>query len=359
MSRAVIDDLIVVKDGVLGGAEQLLLSIANFSLRSGKSCVVVFLDNNGKENWEHYISKECLIVNPDKGVLSMLTFLKYTLSQYECRNTLASNIHVNALLGIYRKFHFLKTDFLIVRESTSIFTRFTGLKLCSYKLRYWLGYHMADKVVCQTEYMKNQLELGWRRSKSWDVVHLANPIEKQSIEEKGTVSFTNDFGQYVVSAGRLIQEKGFDILINAFANLKDKELNLVILGEGKERVKLEKLIDDLELQNRVHLLGFKSNPIPYFKNARLCMVSSRIEGFPNVLLQMMTVNTRVASTLCAGDIDKINGILTCEANNEKKLLEMILSALHPNFGDGNRLIFEELLQSRNINNYYTQLFSHA
>jgi glycosyltransferase involved in cell wall biosynthesis len=74
-------------------------------------------------------------------------------------------------------------------------------------------------------------------------------------------------------------------------------------------------------------MGHVDNPIPYYKKAKLCVVSSIKEGFPNVLLEMMAVNDSVVSTLCAGGIEKIPSILKVEPNNINSLTSAIGFAL--------------------------------
>ena len=117
--------------------------------------------------------------------------------------------------------------------------------------------------------------------------------------------------EFICAAGRLIPIKGFSLLINAFKPIveKRKDLKLVILGEGPERDNLQKQIHQLGLEGSVILMGHVANPYVYFKYAKVCVVSSIEEGFPNTLLQMIALNTLVVSTLCAGGIAEIPSIL--------------------------------------------------
>ena len=140
-------------------------------------------------------------------------------------------------------------------------------------------------------------------SKKINIKTIPNPINlKKTLQPNTDFIFNED---YIVAAGRLIEEKGFDILIDAFNLLQNdySNLKLVILGEGPLRSHLEAKINDLNLVSKILLPGRVSNIFDYFKLARVCVVSSRIEGFPNVLLEMMSQNTNVISTRCAGDID--------------------------------------------------------
>jgi glycosyltransferase involved in cell wall biosynthesis len=90
----------------------------------------------------------------------------------------------------------------------------------------------------------------------------------------------------VLAAGRLHPQKGFDLLIRAFARLRAPcGARLVILGEGPERRALERLIAELGLGNRVALPGFDANPYPYMARATVFALSSHFEALGNVLVE--------------------------------------------------------------------------
>ena len=150
--------------------------------------------------------------------------------------------------------------------------------------------------------------------------------------------------------GRLIEEKGFDLLIEAFkiVQKKYKNLRLVILGIGKLKEDLDTQIMLSNLENKVILKGFVRNVYPYFKNAEACVVSSRIEGFPNVLLQMMSQNNSVISTLCADGINELKGVEIAQVNDVKSLSNAILKSLSQN-SSNNRNRFDKEIESRSIN----------
>ena len=103
----------------------------------------------------------------------------------------------------------------------------------------------------------------------------------------------------ILAAGRLSPQKDFATLIRAFAPLaRERDLRLLILGEGPERAALETLIRELGLSDRISLPGFKANPFAYMARARLFVLSSAWEGLPGVLIQAMACGTPVVSTDC-------------------------------------------------------------
>ncbi|KIV75317.1 Capsular polysaccharide biosynthsis protein [Bacillus mycoides] len=95
--------------------------------------------------------------------------------------------------------------------------------------------------------------------------------EKVDLERKGVK---------LVSVGRLSHEKGFDLAIEACKNLVGDgyEIKWYIIGEGEGRGKLEKMIEENQLQDHFLLLGLKENPYPYIREADIYVQPSRFEG---------------------------------------------------------------------------------
>ena len=352
--------LIALPNDSLGGAEQYLKNLAVYFSQNEYNVTVLFLKKPKSSGWEDLEkqSKVKLIFTSKATELKgIFQFLKNLIGLRGTRFNFifTSHVHLTGILGLLIKLKIIKKVFFIGRESTSIFKRFIGLKLMSFKLQYRLGYSSLDLLICQTDFMKTQLveALPWL-SRKINIQVIPNPVNfnKISFNEK----IDDKFGEFIVSAGRLIPEKGFDILVKAFKVIKDKfpNLKLVILGEGEERLELERLIQDLGLKKNVFLPGFIKNVYPYFYQAKLCVVSSRIEGFPNVLLQMMSQNTKVVSTLCAGDIDIIDGLILSKANDIESLYNAILISLNDN-SSSNRLIFKKELDKRNLENFINKI----
>lgn len=121
----------------------------------------------------------------------------------------------------------------------------------------------------------------------------------------------------IVAMGRLVRQKGFDILIEAFDRhaTKHPDWSLVILGEGPERANLQTLAASLGIKDRVYLVGQVQEPATILKGADLFVLSSRYEGFPNALVEAMACQLPVVSTDCSSggprDIirDEVDGIL--------------------------------------------------
>lgn len=106
--------------------------------------------------------------------------------------------------------------------------------------------------------------------------------------------------KWVIAMGRLSYVKGFDILLSAFSKIAKiySDWQLLILGEGEHRIELETLRDRLGLRQQVILAGHIRNPFPLLKFSNLFVLSSRSEGFGNVLIEAMACGLPVISTDC-------------------------------------------------------------
>lgn len=103
----------------------------------------------------------------------------------------------------------------------------------------------------------------------------------------------------LVAAGRLATWKGFDDLIRAMKILtKNRQARLMILGDGPLRAELQALINELGLSDVVSLLGYVENPLKYFARADVFVLSSHVEGLPNVLVEAMMCGCTPVSTDC-------------------------------------------------------------
>lgn len=103
----------------------------------------------------------------------------------------------------------------------------------------------------------------------------------------------------ILSAGRLEPQKDHATLIRAFSLVgQQRDLRLIVLGEGSQRRNLINLTHELGIPHRVDLPGFHANPFAFMAKSRLFVVSSTHEGMPNVLIQAMACGTPVVSTDC-------------------------------------------------------------
>jgi GalNAc-alpha-(1->4)-GalNAc-alpha-(1->3)-diNAcBac-PP-undecaprenol alpha-1,4-N-acetyl-D-galactosaminyltransferase len=172
-----------------------------------------------------------------------------------------------------------------------------------------LTYRYADLVTVLTQ---NALPF-FPAEKGYRTIVMPNPVLMPAAEivtERLLPTPT------LIAVGRLAPQKGFDLLILAFAKLRDKhpDWHLTILGEGQIRSELEALRTQLELGDVVHLPGQMQNVNAYLRQADIFVMSSRFEGFPMALCEAMACGLPVISTDCLSGpreiiTDGVDGIL--------------------------------------------------
>ncbi len=131
------------------------------------------------------------------------------------------------------------------------------------------------------------------------IVTIYNAFDFEEIERLSLVKEAKiPSDDYIIHVGRFdLSHKRQDILLEAYAKSGLRE-KLVLLGKGRDRDEIVKMIKNLGLKERVLLPGFQENPYPWIRNAKLFVFSSDFEGFARVLLESLSLGTPVVSTDC-------------------------------------------------------------
>lgn len=130
-----------------------------------------------------------------------------------------------------------------------------------------------------------------------NVIH--NPVEPARPSQT-TAHWPAGARHRVLAVGNLRWQKDYPTLLNAFRHLRDQgcDAELVILGEGPERARLEQLIQTLNLSDHISLPGFHPDPAAYYGSADLFALSSRSEGFANVIVEALSFGLPVVASDC-------------------------------------------------------------
>ena len=140
-----------------------------------------------------------------------------------------------------------------------------------------------------------------------------------------------------VSCGRIHEMKGYDRLINVFHRLDDmgllKHVSLTIIGDGPDLSKVQNLVQEYGLKDKVKLLGRRKNPYPYVKAADAFLMCSRYEPFGLVVLEAMVLGTPVMSTEVASIREIMNeNYGTITENSKEGLIKAIAEVIkNPNY----------------------------
>ncbi len=322
--------LFILPDLNAGGAERIVTTIANHLPREKFSPSILLLRKEGL--YLDFLQNDVEII--DIKTPRIRYALKPILKQIRKRKpdiVFSGFGEVNAYLSLFIKL-FPKTKF-IARETNVVSQHVTRREI----LFFYKFYNNYNKIICQSDDMMNDLVENFKIKKD-KLIKINNPVDFNFIEEKlenatKPESYREGF-KNVVAIGNLSSRKGFDNLLKVFVKLKQHKVLLHILGDGRDRELLHQMKQNLGLEN-VIFHGVQKNPYPFLKFADLFVLSSRYEGFPNVLLEAGACGTYALANNCKGGIHeiiqpKINGEISDIENHKvfaAKIVE-ILEQIH-------------------------------
>lgn len=252
-------------------------------------------------------------------------------------NKLKRFIYLNRYLKA-RNFDFI-IDFRprtkVVQElilSRFIYKAKTILTIHSFLIEYympksvWLTRLIYGKNYATVTTVPQIKELVEHTYKLKNVTSIFNSVNLDEINKKANVDIHINF-DFIIAIGQYADTiKQFDKLIISYSDsiLHKKNIHLVIIGDGNKEL-LTKVAVDNNVQNFVHLLGFQENPFKYLKKSKFLVLSSKNEGFANVLVESLACQTPVVAfdCLCGPSTiikHKENGLLV-ENQNIQKLTE--------------------------------------
>jgi GalNAc-alpha-(1->4)-GalNAc-alpha-(1->3)-diNAcBac-PP-undecaprenol alpha-1,4-N-acetyl-D-galactosaminyltransferase len=181
-----------------------------------------------------------------------------------------------------------------------------------------LLYNKADCLVTQTS--ADRLNYNFVNN----VQVIPNPVF--IAEDKVDIEAQKD--KIILAVGRFNKYKGFDVLIRAFSEIKDKKgFKLLIIGDGELKIELQNLVSQLNIQKYADLIPNQKSIYDYYRKASIFVLASKYEGFPNTLIEAMASGCACVSFDCPYGPREIiqnnyNGKII-EANNQKKLTETL------------------------------------
>jgi len=293
-----------------GGAERIIAILATYLSKEAYNVDLLLVKSTGPYLSEIPETVNIIDFNSDGVIKSLPKLIKYLRSE-KPDILFTSQMHSSAVAIYAAKLASVKTK-IYIRQPSMLQRPFESSTLIS-KIKYEIirkSLKNADKVVVSSQVMLNEFirETGTNISKV-KVIH--NPIPLELIRKKSLVPinhawFSKDQPPVVLAVGRLVKVKDFSTLLKAFAIVRQTHsANLVILGEGVLRPDLEDLIKSLGIEDYVYMPGFISNPYPYMKHAKLFVLSSLREGFPNSMVEAMACGTAIVSTNCNGGSSEI------------------------------------------------------
>lgn len=210
---------------------------------------------------------------------------------------LSNMAHLNQAVLALRPFLPGKTRILVRDDGGTDIQR---LKPCSRAI--WKQLHQcADAILCQSEQMASDLASALGSRKLLRI--LPNPVDLQKARMRAPGKSNWDGpGPHLLTSGRLVAVKGFDLLLSAFAAVvfHSATANLAILGEGPEFNALQRLTTKLGIAERVVFVGHAPNPEAWYPGTTLYIQPSREDALPNALLEAAAAGLPLIATPARG-----------------------------------------------------------
>jgi glycosyltransferase involved in cell wall biosynthesis len=306
-SQAVtLDVAIILHDLRGGGAERAMLRLAMGMIEAGRRVAVLLINCKG-EYLKDVPAHLPLIDLKGGSVLGSIPALARWIATNHPKSILSALTHVNIAVLAATKLAGFKGN-TVVSERNQISEKAATARGLREKLTYRLApslYRMSNAVVAVSQGVAEDVTefTGLERRK----VHFVhNPVFDETLLARAREAAPHPWlaeeprqSPVIIAVGRLHVQKDFPTLIRAFARLRERrEARLIIFGEGVERPGLERLIEETGHGKDIDLPGFCSNPFAAMARADLQVLSSRWEGFPNVLVEGMSCGTAVVATDC-------------------------------------------------------------
>lgn len=326
-----------------GGAERVTSQLLNYAVKSGYEAHVVLISHNAI----FYELNESINVHRPSFYKGKKKFIYYFKTIFFVRSTL-KNLNAESLFVMgYRIIPALATIGLNIRLvgsfRTSPYREWTPLNgNFMFNFIFSFLYHKINKIankrydgmIMQTKEAVDIKRKEYRSNCEFEVIpNFVRKIKKHKVQKKNQI----------ICVGRLSKEKGQIHLLEAFAKLQNAGWNLLLVGDGSEKTKLEMRAVELGIKDKVDLPGFHSEVDYYLQQSEIYVLPSLIEGFPNALQEAMGNGLACISFDCkTGPSELIingeNGILI-PLGDERRLTQEL-----------NRLIYNDELRAKLGNN---------
>ena len=293
-----------------GGAERALISLANQISKDNYSVDLVVGDSSvyGKE----VLNSINLIDFETRSAKKLFyKFLIYA-NQRKPSIIVSALDGPNIIAALIRQFSPFNGRLILCQrailfcgwEEFSIFKRFIFGVLLSFSMK------KADAIICNSDYAAKQILDEWNIDVK-KVFSINNFIDVQNVQShaKESLSGIDNYDhnrKLIVSVGSLYPIKDRFTLIKAYLEIKNKtNAQLIILGEGGERGRIENFIIENGLQEDILLPGWLENPYNWISKADVLVGSSESEGCPNNIIEALCLNTPIVATDCPGGTNAI------------------------------------------------------
>ena len=293
----------------IGGAESVVKNFIQNLNREKFDITLILISKLSDDQVKDFKSVNVLECKEDKlrnSIPRLVQFLRKSKPDI----IFSSLAYLNLVLILLSRIKAIKGK-IVVREANMPNKNIKNSKHpIFFKFLYKMLYRHAQLVIASSQTMQDEFINFYHLPRN-KITVIHNPVDELTIRDKSASLETNDTKtKYIVAAGRLTHQKGYDILLEWFASAKIKEYELIILGDGPLRQDLVNQSNSLKIQHLVKFLGYQKNPWPWYASADIFILASRWEGMPNAVLESLACGTPVIISKEAGGIADLSRL--CE-----------------------------------------------
>ncbi|MEJ0099499.1 MAG: glycosyltransferase [Pseudomonadota bacterium] len=327
---------IVLHDLSLGGTERIALRLARQWARSGAK-VTVFCGSSKGELQQLLCPSIELVEAPtpiERGLRSLQRLGQAAADHFHMHPVdvvfIPGNFHWRVVPALARLPRHVRPA-IVTQVSAALDKRQRGpLRQAWFDLRMRLRLRGVDGAICMSERAREQANHILRRN-----VAIRIPLPALDEDTPPPVAVQPDC-RIVVAAGRLVREKGFSTLIEAFACVGDPDARLMIIGKGPDEARLRRQIFELGMMGRISLPGFAPCIRPWLDQCRAFVLSSHYEGFPAVVVEALAAGRQVIATRCTHAVKDLaiegrigRSVPICDAGAMAEAIREILASAPP------------------------------
>ncbi len=326
--------LFLITGMVMGGAERVMATIANEFAKRGNEVLIVTLKDSSSAyrldsrvkivGTKGNIQSKYKLIRVLKLILSGIKGFFYYLHYLKTYkpDVVLSFLTYSNLLAVITRLLFVRNVPVVISERADPLKRGNTIKkICEFI------YPKADCLVCQSKRVGNYFR---KLDGKANIKIIPNPVNLECVAQTVPEKRRNA----IIAVGRLNTQKNFILLMEGFQEIKSGYSDYIveIYGQGPEYNNLNKKIHDLHIENNIFLMGIKNNVMQSVNDAKLFVMTSDYEGFPNALVEAMASGLPVISTDFPTGVakelikDGVNGYVV-PRNDKKELAKAMVKIL--------------------------------
>lgn len=322
-----------------GGAQRVAQILGNYYVDRGDKVFYFLQDTNAKQDYRvkgkivRTSIQSCMVGSND--VWRMLRLLK---SSQQMRK-LKRQYQIDVAISFMEESNYINVlskgrEKVFVRVCTILSKRkdMTGFLYKKGIVRFF--YSRADRVVVMSDYAREEMQ-GYYGVPQKKLIKIPNGVIKNKAEKD---DLEWEYGtKTIVCMGRLDEVKQQERIIRAFSYVADREsqARLIVLGKGPKLNYLRKLCIRYRIDDKVSFIGFTDQTTYYLRHSKAFVMASKVEGFPNSMIEAMECGVPIITTDSPGacaeivgkEINRIDSIVLCQygiltpAMPDEKLLD--------------------------------------